>query len=101
MIRALIFAICFMLALWSPLAAEEKEAEKYEVTLKITYNAVDAERANQIVQKALKEYKDACFVEIGIHRGPNNHGNLVIQGVLNQGDISTVQGFLYDDRSTN
>lgn len=90
MIRALIFAICFMLALWSPLAAEEKEAEKYEVTLKITYNAVDAERVNQIVQKALKEHEDACSVKVDISRGSQS----------NQGNY-TIQGYLYDDRSDN
>jgi len=90
MIRALIFAICFMLALWSPLAAEEKEAEKYEVTIKVTYNAVDAKRVNQIVQKALKEHIDACSVQVDISRGNQS----------NQGNY-TIQGYLYDDQADN
>lgn len=81
--KCIIFAICFMLALWSPLAAEEKKAEKYEVTLKVTYNAVDAERVNQIVQKALKEHEGACLVKVDINRGQADQGNLVIQGRTN------------------
>ena len=93
--KCIIFAICFMLVLWSPLAAEDKkaeEAEKYEVTLKITYNTVDAERVNQIVQQALKDHKVACSVGIDINRGQNNQGNLVIQGWTNDLSVSTLNG---------
>jgi len=44
------------------------EDVKYEVKLKVTYNAVTPERADEIIGDAMRRHKDACKVEIGLEK---------------------------------
>ena len=55
--------------------ATSETTVKYEVTFKVVYNAVSAERAAEISKEVMTKYQDACKVEV---RSVKNGGDDLI-----------------------
>ena len=49
---------------WGDQIATSDPSVKYEVTFKVVYNAVTAERAAEISKEVMIKYQDACKVDV-------------------------------------
>ena len=60
-VLSLIFATCAYAEMTTSLG---EPTVKYEVTFKVVYNAVSAERAAEISKEIMTKYQDACTVSV-------------------------------------
>ena len=58
-----VILVLFVILLASVAYAEEKEV-KYQVTIKVTYNAISIVKAQAIILDALNRYNDACETKV-------------------------------------
>ena len=60
LIFSIIPALCF--------AEKEKDEVKYEVTIKIVYNAITATEVEDLIAPILKRHKDSCKTEVVVRK---------------------------------
>jgi len=69
MLSAIVLSLIFATCAYSEMTAvteisTSEPTVKYEVTVKVVYNAVSAERAAEISKEIMIKHQDACKVEV-------------------------------------
>ena len=69
MLSAIVLSLIFATCAYSEMTAvteisTSEPTVKYEVTVKVVYNAVSAERAAEISKEIMTTYQDACTVSV-------------------------------------
>ena len=63
-IAYIFLAILTVVTVFKEVESLADDGTKYEVTIRVVYNAVDIKEANKIMTDAIKRHQEACKVEV-------------------------------------
>jgi hypothetical protein len=79
----LIFTILFVLIAPLDSTAKDDDSVKYEVTIRVVYNAVSPVYAAKIAKLAMLEHSEACKVDVDVKKVTERDSYTIIDGAVN------------------